>query len=305
MGDFEGDFGKFGEVAVGEGESAEGVTAAGVEAGGEDDKVGAEGVHGGDEFLAEGIQNGAAAGTGGEGAIEGGGFTGGGAGFGRVAGARVPGGLMDGEEEDVGVFVEDVLGPVAVVDVPIDDEDAVDAPSFAGVAGGDGGVVVDAEAHAAGCGGVVAGGADGGEGVADVALEDGIDGGESGAGGETGDFGGLGADVGIAGGEGFGVAGCVVGDGFEVGAGVDEVEVLVEGETGGEAGEGVKEAGLLEGFGEGEVAFRGLGVTGTGVVTAESVVEDEAGGIRRNSHGGYCRTHVTNGIRGTGGRVDP
>ena len=305
LGDFEGDFGEFGEVAVGEGEAAEGVAAAGIEAGGEDDEVGAEGVHGGDEFLAEGIKDGATAGAGGEGAIEGGGLAGGGAGFGGGAGAWVPGGLMDGEEEDVGVFVEDILGAVAVVDIPIDDEDAIDAPGFAGVPSGDGGVIVDAEAHATGGGGVVSRGADGGEGVADAALDDGIDGGEGGAGGEAGDFGGLGADVGVAGGEGLGVAGGVVGDGIEVGAGVDQVEVVVESETGGEAGEGVEETGLLEGIGEGEVAVGGLGVAGTGVVTAEGVVEDEAGGIRRNSHGAYCRTHVTNGIRGTEGRGDP
>ena len=305
LGDFEGDFGEFDEVAVGEGEAAEGVAAAGVESGGEDDEVGAEGVHGGDEFLAEGIQNGSAASSGGEGAVEGGGFAGGGAGFGGVASAWVPRGLVDGEEEDVGVFVEDVLGAVAVVDIPIGDEDAVDAPGFAGVAGGDSGVVVDAEAHAAGGGGVVAGRADGGEGVADMALEDGIDGGEGGAGGEAGDFWGFRANVGVAGGEGSGVAGGIVGDGIEVGAGVDEVDVFVEREAGGEAGKGVEEARLFEGFGEGEIALLRLGVAGTGVVAAEGVIKDEAGGVRRNCHGWYCRTHVTSGIQGTEVQCDP
>ena len=50
------------------------------------------------------------------------------AGAGLVGGAgagieRVP---VDREEADAGVAVEDLLGPVAVVDVPVDDEDAVE-----------------------------------------------------------------------------------------------------------------------------------------------------------------------------------
>ena len=53
---------------------------------------------------------------------------------------------MRGEVENLPVGVEDVLGAVAVVDVPVQDRYAPQ-PARAGVLGGDGGVVEEAESH--------------------------------------------------------------------------------------------------------------------------------------------------------------
>ena len=148
------------EVGVGEGELAEGVVEVGVEAGGDQDEFGFEVVE--FRFVAGGefVEDFGVAGAGGEGGVEGVAEAAPGAGFVAAAGAGVEGRLVGGEEEDGVVVVEGVLGAVAVVDVPIDDEDFADAIFFLGVAGGDGDVVEDAESAAAGLGGVVAGGAD-------------------------------------------------------------------------------------------------------------------------------------------------
>ena len=53
---------------------------------------------------------------------------------------------VQGHEEDGGVILEDVLGPVAMVDVPIQDEDALGARSLSSL-GGNARVVEEAEAH--------------------------------------------------------------------------------------------------------------------------------------------------------------
>ena len=68
----------------------------------------------------------------------------------------------------VAIVPEDVLGAVAVVDVEIDDRDALDAMGRLGVAGGDRGVVEEAEAHRRRRFGVVAGRPRGDEGVVDA-----------------------------------------------------------------------------------------------------------------------------------------
>ncbi len=64
----------------------------------------------------------------------------------RPAGAGVGGPLMQGDEPDPGIGVDQGLGPVAVVDVPIDDQHARGAPSQE-VSGAEGGVGHEAEAH--------------------------------------------------------------------------------------------------------------------------------------------------------------
>ncbi len=53
---------------------------------------------------------------------------------------------VQGHEEDGRVILKDVLGPIAVVDVPIQDEDALGARSLSGL-GGNARVVEEAEAH--------------------------------------------------------------------------------------------------------------------------------------------------------------
>ena len=74
---------------------------------------------------------------------------------------------MQGDEEHRRVLVEDGLGAVAVVDVPVDDRDPVDPLPPLRVAGGDRDVVEDAEPHRLLGAGVMAGRADEREAVVD------------------------------------------------------------------------------------------------------------------------------------------
>jgi len=85
------------------------------------------------------------------------------------------------EVEDVRVIVESGLRSVAVVDVPIDDQDLREAVLFLHVTGADGDIVEDAESHSVVSQGVVPRGPDGAERVARLALDNGIDGGENAA----------------------------------------------------------------------------------------------------------------------------
>ncbi len=81
---------------------------------------------------------------------------------------------VQGDVEDVGVVVEHVLDAVAVVDVPVEDEDLAAEFRVVGLAdlGRDRHVVEEAEAHGCVVLGVVAGRADDGEGVLDGARDD-------------------------------------------------------------------------------------------------------------------------------------
>ena len=73
------------------------------------------------------------------------------------AGAWVERALVDAGVEDVPGGGEDLLGPVAVVDVPVEDQDALGAARGDRVRRGDGDVVEQAEAHRARALGVMAG----------------------------------------------------------------------------------------------------------------------------------------------------
>ena len=95
--------------------------------------------------------------------------------------------LVDRDRQHVGLRVERRLRPVAVVDVPVDDGDALHAAHGAGMGGRDGEVAEDAEAHAAGGDGVVPGRADERVGVRDAAVEHGVDALDDGARGAAGD----------------------------------------------------------------------------------------------------------------------
>jgi hypothetical protein len=79
--------------------------------------------------------------------------------------ARVVGILVERDVEDARVLAEDRLGPVPVVEIPVDDCDALVAVDGAQMAGGDGGVVEEAEAHGLRRGRVVSGRADEGEAI--------------------------------------------------------------------------------------------------------------------------------------------
>ncbi len=77
--------------------------------------------------------------------------------------------------EDGGIGPDDRLGAVAVVDVPVDDRDALGAMGALGVAGGDDGVVEQAEAHGLVGLGVMARRPDGAEGIGRLAGEHRVD----------------------------------------------------------------------------------------------------------------------------------
>jgi hypothetical protein len=92
---------------------------------------------------------------------------------------------VDGEVEDLPVPVEDVLGAVAVVDVPVEHGDPPD-PEGAGVRGGHRRVVEEAEAHGVVRPGVVARRAHDGEGG--LTRQRAVHRGAGGPGGERGDL---------------------------------------------------------------------------------------------------------------------
>src|SRR3546814_7162775 len=81
---------------------------------------------------------------------------------------------------EIGIGLESSLGAVAVMDVEIDHGDAFQAPAVAGMPGADGDVVEQAEAHGLGRLGMMAGRADGAEGVARLTLHHGVDDGTAG-----------------------------------------------------------------------------------------------------------------------------
>lgn len=276
-GDSRDEVGEIGKVFVGEEEVAEWVSHAAVESGGDEDELGAEFFHGGDELFLEAGEDFCAPGEGGERAIEGGPLPRAGASLIGAASARVPRSLVGAEEEDGAVFVEDVLGAVAVVDVPIDDEDAIEAVTALGVAGGDGDVIKDAKAHAVAGIGVVTGWPDEAEGSVDGPGRDGIHGGESAAdGGEGGGPGGAG-DGGVASAERV-----MAGEDFALGEGGVGGGVR-EGEIGGgdfARGEGEHlwaKPGGVEGGGDGIEAMRRFRVAVAGIVGAAGGVCEEGG----------------------------
>src|SRR5690606_19367160 len=106
--------------------------------------------------------------------------------------------LVDAEVEDAAVLVENVLGAVAVVHVPVDDGDALQSVDGAGVTGRDGDIVEDAETHAPVGGGVVSGRADCTEGVAVFPGDHGVDRFEQAPGSAPGNGQGARAEVGVA-----------------------------------------------------------------------------------------------------------
>ena len=72
--------------------------------------------------------------------------------------------------EEIAVRPENVLGAVAVMDVEIDDRHPLGIMADAGMECGDGGIVEQAETHGAAGFGMVAGRADGAEGVVGLAA---------------------------------------------------------------------------------------------------------------------------------------
>ena len=100
-------------------------------------------------------------------------------------GARIQRRLVDRQEEHLRVGVEDVVGAVAVVHVPVDDHHPLAAAHVDRMARGDGDVVEQAEAHRAAGLGVVAGRAVGAEAGRRCAVEEPVDEGHRASGGVT------------------------------------------------------------------------------------------------------------------------
>ena len=101
-----------------------------------------------DEFVTEGSQDLFASGAGGEGAVHGAVRALVCAGFIRPSRPGIPGRLVDTKEKYRAVFVENILRPVAVVDVPVGDQHSLDTMFALRIAGGECNVVKHAEAHA-------------------------------------------------------------------------------------------------------------------------------------------------------------
>ena len=96
--------------------------------------------------------------------------------------------LMGRKVEDVAALVEGLLRPVAVVKVPVDDEDPAQAVPADEVLGADRGVVEEAEAHGPRGLGVMAGGPDEREGVRNGPVHDAVERSEKAARGEERGF---------------------------------------------------------------------------------------------------------------------
>ena len=119
--------GDVGEVTRGERQPGHGVGAMGVVAGRRQHPGGREPVHDGCHHLVERPEDDVPRGPGGQRHVDG---QARGAGAARLADAtraRIQRPLVGGHVQHAGVVPEDGLGPVAVVDVPVDDEDTLAA----------------------------------------------------------------------------------------------------------------------------------------------------------------------------------
>ena len=81
---------------------------------------------------------------------------------------------MGAEEKHRAIGVENILRAVAVMDVPIGDQNAPDAVLLLGVARGDGDGVEDAETHSAHRRGMMAGRAADADGIGNSLVDDGV-----------------------------------------------------------------------------------------------------------------------------------
>ncbi|MCI0363184.1 MAG: hypothetical protein L0219_04835 [Phycisphaerales bacterium] len=156
------------EAGFGEHHVGEGVIAVGVEAGGDEHELGFVGVGDGDQETLIEMEVGGVVEAGWERRIDGEAFAGAVADLVEVAGVGEEAVLVGTEEENISAVIEGVLGAVAVMDIPVDDEDALKVVVSDGMRGGDGDVVEETKAHGLSGFGVVAWGADEGEGATDL-----------------------------------------------------------------------------------------------------------------------------------------
>jgi hypothetical protein len=174
------------EIFVCEVESTERISFSGIESCTDENQFRAELFHRGDQGLFEGPENLFARASGGKWAVECGADPCTSADLAGASGPGIPRMLVGAEEEDVRILVKGILRSISMVDVPIDDEDLLDAEMFACVGGGDGDIVEHAEAHADFGACVVPWGADDAEGGFRSALDDGFGCGDGATGGGEG-----------------------------------------------------------------------------------------------------------------------
>ncbi len=140
-GNFRDHFCEGGVILGFEAKGADGVESVGIEPGTEEDDLGTGAISGivehafetGEVFLSGHSKS--------QGEIEGGSEPFSAAGFIGIPGSGIKRKPVSGEEEDAAGLVEDVLGSVTVMDVPIDDEDSVEAVVVQCPGGGDGDIV--------------------------------------------------------------------------------------------------------------------------------------------------------------------
>ena len=187
-----------GEIRIGQGEAAQRIADAGIETGGDQDQLRAKTFGGRQQRILHRAQDFAPPRTRRQGEVHGGARACARAGFVPAAGARIERPLVRAEKEHRRIGVEDVLRAVAVVHVPIHDQDARYAVFALRVARGEGHVIEEAEAHAAASAGVVSRRPHGAERVLHVAGHHRVDGVQHAACGQCRDVPGIWRNVGIA-----------------------------------------------------------------------------------------------------------
>jgi len=174
-------------------EAGQRIAMVGIEAGRDQQEIRLEGLDGGEDALDIGGTHGAGAAAGGQGGVD----DIADADEIRIAGARIERHLVARGIEHRAVVLENVLGAIAVMDVEIDDGDAACAKLALCFTGDDRDRVDEAEAHRPAALGMVAGRADGAEGISRFAQGDSFQRGKAGAEGGRGSVEGAGRDKGV------------------------------------------------------------------------------------------------------------
>lgn len=256
------------KVAVVEGELSERIAESGVKPRRNEDDVGTEAAGCGEQFRSKGAQDLLAARAGGEGTVERCALAGARARFVDAACAGIPWRLMGAEEQDRGVFVENVLRAVSVMDVPVGNQDAFNAMALLGVAGGDCDIVEDAKTHAAVGRSVMAGRTEHAERVVDFSGHHRVDSLQHTADGIQRDFERAGTDDGIAGAEMRRTRSDVAPGQSDVAAGVAERQFVVGRKAGRDLRKDFGQSRGLERVQNGIEAFGAFRVTRSRIVIA-------------------------------------
>jgi len=184
----------------------------------------------------------------------------------RVTGARIPGRLVRAEEEYRAVVVESILRSVAVMDVPIRNQHALDSVLELGVARTDRDIVKDAEAHALVRTSMMPGRTHRTKSVRGCLLKNQVDSVHHAASSVQSDFQRPWADGGIAGAQFRRTGSDVTLDSLNVGPCVAQCDFVFGGRTSGYVQERFGQPGPVKGARQRVVAFGTLRMPGTRVV---------------------------------------